>query len=54
VLDIQLVASAVVLLSITAPVLLFLATRHTLLRHLFVRPRWAHLQLPRRIAAQPA
>jgi uncharacterized membrane protein YcfT len=54
VLDIQLVASAVVLLSIAAPVLLFLATRHTPLRCLFVRPRWAHLQRPHRMSALPA
>jgi uncharacterized membrane protein YcfT len=54
VLNIHLVATAIVLISIAVPVLLFLATRHTPLRYLFARPRWAHLLPPRRSALAPA
>ncbi|MEY4750852.1 MAG: hypothetical protein RIQ60_3066 [Pseudomonadota bacterium] len=53
-LPINLVATGIVLVSITVPVLLFITTRRTPLRYLFVRPRWAHLQAPRQGAMVPA
>jgi uncharacterized membrane protein YcfT len=52
--NIHVVAAVIVVLSIAAPVLLFVATRNTWLRLLFARPAWAHLVAPRRVSVAQA